>query len=81
MTAEIEKGLGHDWTVFYRDGDEPEILSMSVFGVLRIEDAVEEARWSLEASPSGIANTDYVILSVTRDDFVMPAPMPAFAPA
>jgi len=81
MTAEIEKGLGHDWTVFYRDGDEPEILSMSVFGVLTIEEAVKEARLSLEASPTGIPDTDYAILSVTRDDFVLPAPTPTLAPA
>lgn len=81
MTAEIEKGPGHDWTVFYRDGDEPEILSMSVFGVLTIEEAVKEARFSLEASPTGIPDTDYAILSATRDDFVMPAPTPALAPA
>ncbi len=81
MTTEFEKGPGHDWIVFYRDADEPETLSMSVFGVLTIEEAVQEARWSLGASPDETPYTDYVILSVTRDDFEVPAPTPAMAPA
>ena len=56
----IEKGPGWDWTVTYQWEDEkPD--AMSVFGCLTIEDAIKEARYSLEGSDLG-----YAILSAER---------------
>jgi hypothetical protein len=60
----FEKGPGYDWTVSYQCEDQdPE--EMSVFGQIRIEDAVREARYSLD----GINNMNvgtYAILGVHR---------------
>lgn len=41
----IEKGPGYDWVITYQFDDEP-VESMSVFGQIRIEDAIAEARLS-----------------------------------
>ncbi len=43
----IEKGPGYDWLVTYQFDDEP-IETMSVFGQIRIEDAIAEARFSFD---------------------------------
>jgi hypothetical protein len=66
---EIEKLSGHDWIVFYKADDEPEVQAMTVFGVMTIEKVVEEARWSLD--PSG-EKGDYELLAVQRFDFEEP---------
>ncbi len=59
-----EKAPGHDWSVYYRDGDDPLVLRMAVFGVMTAEKAIEEARYSLGAG----GNEDYEIVAVVRDD-------------
>jgi hypothetical protein len=62
---EITKRPGHDWFVTYRwEDDEPEM--MSIFGVMTIEEAIQEARFSLNA-PQGEADWPrYEILAVKR---------------
>lgn len=71
---EIEKGPGHDWCARYRydDGFEDTI---SIFGVLTMEKAVEEARYSLEgfkdADGKSCAVMPYDLLAVWRADFEM----------
>lgn len=42
----LEKSTGHDWLVFYSDEGDP-VISMSVFGQMTAEKALEEARFSL----------------------------------
>lgn len=65
----VEKGPGHDWAVHYRfdDGFEDEVL---VFGVLTIEKAIQEARYSIEAHKqsdgSYAAIMPYDLLGVRR---------------
>ncbi|MBX3576619.1 MAG: hypothetical protein KF723_05385 [Rhizobiaceae bacterium] len=66
---QIEKAPGWDWVVFYLDADNPEILSMSVFGQMTPEKAIEEARFSLEA---GGGSSDYEILGLIRADKQIP---------
>jgi hypothetical protein len=59
---EIEKGLGWDWAVTYQWEDEkPDVVS--VFGCLTIEDAIREARYSLDGTDLG-----YAILGAVRLD-------------
>lgn len=67
---QITKSPGYDWTVDYewedgtRDG-------MEVFGVLTVEDAIREARFSLEGSRQFTPEADwlgYAILAVRRHD-------------
>lgn len=68
---EITKSTGHDWIFFYRDGDDPEILSGSVYGLMTIEEATREARDSLEALGNHFGPehaTDYELLAVVRHD-------------
>jgi hypothetical protein len=61
----IVKGAGYDWVVTFRwEEDEPE--TMSVFGVLTVEDAVREARYSLDAPAGEVDWPGYEILSVAR---------------
>ena len=69
---EIEKGPGYDWEITYKTGDEP-IETMSVFGCLTPEKALEEARYSLGTeldfeTTKPVAFTDYTILAVKRID-------------
>jgi hypothetical protein len=63
--VKITKRSGYDWAVTYRwEDDEPE--TMSVFGVMTVEEAVAEARFSLDA-PHGEADwPGYEILAVVR---------------
>ena len=56
----IEKGPGWDWAVTYQWEDQ-EADIVSVFGCLTIEEAIKEARYSLEGSELG-----YAILSAKR---------------
>ena len=58
--AEIEKGPGWDWTVFYRHDEEPDIESMVVFGAMTPEAALVEAQFSLgdECSVLGLVRQD-----------------------
>lgn len=61
----IEKRPGHDWIVtFCWEDGEPE--TMSVFGVMTIEDAVKEARYSLEPIEDDLDWPGYEILSIAR---------------
>jgi hypothetical protein len=46
MGIEVEKGPGYDWSVTYR-WEDGKIDTLSVFGVLTIEKAIEEAHDSL----------------------------------
>jgi hypothetical protein len=66
----IEKRAGWDWTVSYRDGDDPEILTMAVFGCASIEDAIKDARESLGGfeDEDAVNGNTYEILSVSRDE-------------
>jgi hypothetical protein len=65
MKVEFEKGPGWDWEVFYDAGEGEEV--MMVFGQIRIEDAISEARWSFEAPAKALGFlTDYEILGVRR---------------
>jgi hypothetical protein len=59
---EIEKGLGWDWAVHYEREDGTTDV-VSVFGQLIIEDAIREARFSLEGTDMG-----YAILAARRLD-------------
>jgi hypothetical protein len=61
----IAKPPGHVWHVTYLDADDPTPQVMTVFGKMRPEDAIAEARWSLEA---GGGDTDYEITVVRRAD-------------
>ncbi|MGU9979685.1 hypothetical protein ACJ4V0_06550 [Phreatobacter sp. HK31-P] len=65
----FEKPPGHDWVIFYKADDAPDTQAMTVFGVMTIEKAVEEARWSLD--PSG-EKGDYELLAIQRLDFEEP---------
>lgn len=49
MPTSIEKSPGWDWEVDYEDEDGT-VETMSVFGQIRVEDAVAEARHSLNAN-------------------------------
>ena len=62
----VTKSPGHDWliTAEYEDGETNEV---SVFGQIRIEDAVKEARLSFEASVVfGAEPMPYAIISAER---------------
>ena len=67
--VKAEKAAGHNWIVFYRADDEPEIMAMNVFGAMTVEKVAEEARWSLDPDDD---NPDYEILAIQRFDFVEP---------
>lgn len=62
MTPEIETAPGHHWSIWYRLDGPMEV--MSVFGVMTVEEAIAEARWSLENEEDGQAE----ILAVVRQD-------------
>lgn len=47
IAVEVEKGPGYDWAVTYR-WEDGTTGTMSVFGVVSIDKAIQEARWSLE---------------------------------
>ncbi len=65
MGIQIEKRPGHDWLVTYRWEDgEPE--TMSVFGVMTIEEAIEEARFSLSPIGDDPEWPGYEILAIVR---------------
>lgn len=59
----VEKRAGRDWSVTYIFGDEKESQTMEVYGCATVEDAVKEARYSLDMGNSG---EGYEILSVVR---------------
>lgn len=62
----IEKREGHDWSVRYQFYEEP-IEEMSVFGCITVEEAIRDARRSL----NGIGDMNegiYAILAVERAD-------------
>lgn len=60
---QIEKGPGWDWAVTYQwEDEEPEVLG--VFGCITIEDAIKEARYSLDSADVG-----YAILEAKRLGF------------
>ena len=61
----IVKRPGHDWLVTYRwEDEEPE--TMSVFGVMTIEEATAEARFSLDAPQGEVDWPGYEILAIKR---------------
>lgn len=63
--ATYEKGPGHDWSVRYQfDDDEPE--EMLVFGQIAIEEALKEARYSLDGI-NGMNVGTYRILGCSVD--------------
>lgn len=49
----VAKRPGSDWTVWYTEHESGEELSLSVFGSPTIEDALYEARTSLNAKRQG----------------------------
>lgn len=65
--AKVEKGPGHDWTVWYTDeaDDGSEIVeSMGIYGVMTAEEAIVEARYSLGV----LVEYTGAIIRVERDD-------------
>ncbi len=56
----IEKGPGWDWLVSY-EWEDGQTDDVAVFGCITIEDAIAEARYSLEAGGLG-----YAILGARR---------------
>ncbi len=63
--TDIIKRPGWDWTVFYRWDDEPGIHAMTVFGAMSMEQAVDDARFSLGEA--------YEILGLVREDLPLQA--------
>lgn len=57
----FEKGPGYDWIVTYEDDDGVE--EMSVFGQIKIEDALTEARRSFD-SPVVRSDADDTVVSI-----------------
>lgn len=57
---------GWDWTVFYRWDDEPGIHAMTIFGAMTLEQAIDDARFSLGEA--------YEILGLARQDLPFEAP-------
>lgn len=63
--VKVEKRPGYDWTITFQWEDgEPE--AMAVFGVLTIEEAVREARSSLESIEEDPEWPGYEIIAVAR---------------
>lgn len=63
---QFEKAPGYDWVIEYQfDEGEPE--SMSVFGCMTAEKALEEARYSLNGWKNMNVGT-YEIFAVRRED-------------
>ena len=60
---EFTKSPGWDWSITYQVGDEP-VETMSVFGVMTIEEAVLEARRSFILPED---QAELVILKAERD--------------
>jgi hypothetical protein len=58
----INKGPGWDWAVHY-EWEDGTTDTVSVFGQLKIEDAIREARYALEGTDMG-----YAILAARRID-------------
>lgn len=75
LAVEVEKGPGYDWLARYRFDDGFEDV-IAIFGVLTVEEALQEARYSLESikEPDGTwrAVMPYDILSVHRADAQAP---------
>lgn len=66
MTTIFSKAPGWDWEVHYQSGDDA-VETLLVFGRLRIEDAILEARRSL--SFNSFRSSDFVepvVLGATR---------------
>lgn len=64
--AKIEKRPGPDWTVYYIDLVDGGAESMSVFGSATPEEAVAEARASLNALCESEEKDQFEILAVVR---------------
>lgn len=64
MTEGFSTGPGYDWEVAYRF-DDGEPGTMRVFGQIRVEDAISEARFSLDGLNHMNVGT-YEITSVAR---------------
>jgi hypothetical protein len=65
--AELTRGPGYDWDIFYQfEGEEME--QMSVFGQIKMEDALKEARYSLDTG-SDVNLGTYSIYAIIRADF------------
>lgn len=63
--ATYVKSAGYDWIVFYTEGDDPTIETVTVFGQVTIEKAIEEARFSLDPDND---DPDYMIVGARRTD-------------
>jgi hypothetical protein len=67
MTDKIEKRPGPDWDIFYMDLHDGGTECISVFGRLTPEDAIAEARFSLNALCETEEEKDqFEILAVVR---------------
>jgi hypothetical protein len=59
----IEKRRGWDWCIEYLNEDGPDVQVMTVFGAMTPEQAIDDARSSLD--PDG-DSPDYEIIAVRR---------------
>lgn len=65
----MEKKVGPDWEIDYRFDEDESVETMLVFGQIKVEDAIKEARYSLDGA-NGMNVGEYEILAVRRADAV-----------
>lgn len=69
MPRKVEKRTGWTWYVAYQDGDDP--VEEMIVSAMTIEQAVQEAHYSLSGSVLIGVEPDYVILGARREDLKM----------
>lgn len=65
MTVKLRPG--HNWNVYYQQGDDPAVLQIAVIGLVSVDAAAEQAR-AIIRGDDDLAG-DFNIVAVVRWDF------------